>query len=101
VLSAAATPFISSAIRDHFSKEHPMNPIIAAFDRTSRSLRRTARSLTSRVTRKASLKLVLTISLPPFVKLAIDYKVDLSKPENRLPKPANDNRPRRSRNHTA
>ncbi len=48
-----------------------------------------------------TINLAITISLPPFVKLAIDYKADLSKPENRLPKPANDNKPGRSRKRTA
>jgi hypothetical protein len=33
--------------------------------------------------------------------LAIDYKADLSKPENRLPKLANDDKPRRSRKRIA
>ena len=80
-----------------------MDTFTAAIVRTSRSVRRAATNLMSRFTRKASIKLAITItiSLPPFVKLAIDYKADLSKPENRLPKPANDNRPRRSRKRTA
>ena len=78
-----------------------MNTFTAAIVRTSRSIRRAATNLINRFTRKASINLVITISLPPFVKLAIDYKADLSKPENRLPKPANDNRPRRSRKRTA
>jgi hypothetical protein len=46
---------------------------------------------------KASLNVALTISLPPFVKLAVDYKADLSKPENRIPAPANENKPPRRR----
>ena len=75
-----------------------MNTFTAAIVRTSRSIRRAATNL---ITRKASINLAITISLPPFVKLAIDYKADLSKPENRLPKPANDNKPRRSRKRTA
>jgi hypothetical protein len=75
-----------------------MNTFTAAIDR---SIRGAASSLIGRFTHKASIKLAVTISLPPFVKLAIDYKADLSKPENRLPKPANDNKPRRSRKRTA
>jgi hypothetical protein len=78
-----------------------MNTFTAAIVRTSRSVRRAATNLITRFTRKASINLAITISLPPFVKLAIDYKADLSKPENRLPKPANDNKPRRSRKRTA
>jgi hypothetical protein len=72
-----------------------MNSITAAFIRTSRSIRRATTNLLNRLTRKASLKLAVTVSLPPFVKFAIDYKADLSKPEIGIPKPANDN-PRRS-----
>jgi hypothetical protein len=95
--SIPAAPFVRSAIRaNHLSQEHLfMNSISAFFTRTSRSIRRATINLLVRLTRKASLKLALTISLPPFVKLAIDYKADLSKPENRVPKPANDNKPRR------
>jgi hypothetical protein len=78
-----------------------INTFTAAIVRTSRSIRRAATNLITRFTRKASINLAITISLPPFVKLAIDYKADLSKPENRLPKPANDNKPRRSRKRTA
>ena len=73
-----------------------MNSITAAFIRTSRSIRRATNNLLNRLTRKASLKLSVTVSLPPFMKFAIDYTADLSKPENRLPKPANNNKPRRS-----
>ena len=72
-----------------------MKSISASVTRTSRSIRRATKNLFVRLTRKASLKLALTISLPPFVKLAIDYKADPSKPENAVPKPANDNKPRR------
>ncbi len=78
-----------------------MNMFTAAIVRTSRSIRRAATNLISRLTRQASINLAITISLPPFVKLAIDYKADLSKPENRRPKSANDNKPRRSRKRTA
>ncbi len=65
-----------------------MNSITAVFIRTSRSIRRATNNLLNRLTRKASLKLSVTVSLPPFVKLAIDYTADLSRPENRPPKPA-------------
>jgi hypothetical protein len=78
-----------------------MKPIIAAIVRTSRNLRRAACKLLTRLTRKASIKLTFTVSLPPFLKPAIDYKIDLSKPENHLPKPANDNKPRRARKRPA
>ena len=72
-----------------------MNAITAAFIGTSRSIRRATANLLDRLSRKASLKLAVTVSLPPFVKFAIDYKADLAKPETRIPKPAND-KPRRS-----
>jgi hypothetical protein len=73
-----------------------MNSITAVFIRTSRSIRRATNNLLNRFTRKASLKLSVTVSLPPFVKFAIDYTADLSRPENRLPKPAETKKPRRS-----
>jgi hypothetical protein len=73
---------VRSAIRAiHLSQEHLMNSITAAFIRTSRSIRRATTNLLNRLTRKASLKLAVTVSLPPFVKFAIDYKAGLSKPE--------------------
>ena len=58
-----------------------MNSITAVFIRTSRSIRRATNNLLNRLTRKASLKLSVTVSLPPFVKFAIDYTADLSRPE--------------------
>ena len=67
-----------------------MNAITAAFIRTSRSIRRATTNLLNRLTRKASLKLAVTVSLPPFVKFAIDYKADLSKPKNRIAEPADE-----------
>jgi len=72
-----------------------MNSITAVFIRTSRSIRRASNNLLNRLTHKASLKLSVTVSLP-FVKFAIDYTADLSEPENRLPKPAETKKPRRS-----
>ena len=73
----------------------------SALSRTARSIRRAINRITNRLTRKAKIKLDLTLSFPPFVKFALDYTADLSKPANRLPKPANDNKPRRSRKRTA
>ncbi len=78
-----------------------MTTLISALSRTARSFRRAINRIANRLTRKAKIKLGLTLSFPPFVKFALDYTADLSKPENRLPQPANDNKPRRSRKRTA
>jgi hypothetical protein len=73
-----------------------MNPITAVFVRTSRSIRRAVISVLDRLTRKASLKLAVSVSLPPFLKFSLDYRADLSKPEKRVQRSANDNNRRRS-----
>lgn len=78
-----------------------MTTILNILARTSRSIRRTARHLAARITRKASIKLALTISIPPFVKASLNYDADLSKPENRLPKAANDIHARKTRKRPA
>ncbi len=47
--------------------------------------RRTGRSTTRlirRLTRKAEIKLGLTVSIPPFVKLVADYKADIGDAAN-------------------
>ena len=67
-----------------------MNPLISALTRTARSLRRSFKRIAQRLTRKAKIKLGLTFSLPPFVKVVFDYQADLGEP-------ANDNRRRKPR----
>ena len=71
-----------------------MNPLISAITRTARSLRRSFHRIVQRLTRKAKIKLGLTVSLPPFVKVVFDYQADLGEP-------ANDNRTGRKPRHTA
>lgn len=71
-----------------------MHPLISALTRTARSLRNSARRIASRLTRKAKIKLGITVSVPPFLKVAFDYQADIGEA-------ANDNRPRRSRKHPA
>ena len=56
-----------------------MNRLVTTIDRTSRGIRASIRSIANRLTRKARIKVSLTISLPPFVKLALDYSADLSR----------------------
>ncbi len=65
----------------------------AMFNKTASLSRRVARGfrrLFARLTRKASFVLAFTIAVPPFFKLAITYKSDVSEP-------ANDNRQGRKR----
>ncbi len=71
-----------------------MNTSISALTRTVRGIRRATHHLIARLTRKASIKLTVTVSLPPFVKIAFDYKADIGAA-------ANDNQPRRHPRHTA
>ena len=92
---AEAAQFSVSAIAS-LQKETIVNTAISAITRTSRSIRHAVNRIARRLTRKASISLGITVSVPPFVKLALSYKADLSKPGNRIPKPANDNKPRRS-----
>ena len=70
------------------------NVTLPAITRTARSLRRSFNRIAQRLTRKAKIKLGLTFSLPPFVKLVFDYQADLGEP-------ANDNRTGRKPRHTA
>jgi hypothetical protein len=65
-----------------------MNTANLAITRTSSSIRRAVNRIARRLTRKASIKLGITVSVPPVVKLVFDYKADIGEP-------ANDNRPRR------
>jgi hypothetical protein len=71
-----------------------MNAAISAITRTSRSLERAVTRIARPLTRKAKIKLGITISVPPFLKIAFDYTADLGEP-------ANDNRPDRQPRRTA
>jgi hypothetical protein len=64
-----------------------MTTFILALTRTVRRIRRSAKRLSQRLTRNAEIKLGITVSLPPFLKFAFDYKADIGEP-------ANDNTPR-------
>jgi len=90
----AAAPSIVSAIATDIAEGDIMNPLISAITRTARSLRRSFHRIVQRLTRKAKIKLGLTFSLPPFVKIVFDYQADLGEA-------ANDNRPNRRPRHTA
>ena len=59
-----------------------MTPFIAALSRTARSTRRAANRISRRFTRKAEIKLGITVSLPSFLKLAFDYKADIGDAAN-------------------
>jgi hypothetical protein len=90
----AAAPSIVSAIATDIAEGDIMNPLISAITRTARSLRRSVHRIAQRLTRKAKIRLGLTFSLPPFVKVVFDYQADLGEP-------ANDNRTGRKPRHTA
>ena len=55
----------------------------------TRGIRRSMHRLVARLTRRATIKLVITASLPPFLKIVFDYEVKAP--------PANDNRRHRRR----
>ena len=71
-----------------------MNTAISAITRTSRSIRRTVHRIARRLTRKASIDLGITVSVPPFLKFVLSYKADIGQA-------ANDNRHRRKPGQTA
>lgn len=54
-----------------------MNTLITAIAHTAHRIRHRASRVIARLTRKASIKLAVTISLPPFLKIAFDYKADI------------------------
>ena len=70
-----------------------MKTAISAITRTSRSVRGALNRIARRLTCKASIKLGITVSVPPFVKFVFDHKADIGEP-------ANDNRRRRNRRQT-
>lgn len=59
-----------------------MNTTISALSRTARSVRRAVHQLITALTRKAALNIHLTVSLPPFVKAAFDYKAEINSAAN-------------------
>jgi hypothetical protein len=59
-----------------------MTTFISALTRTVRRIRRSAKRLSRRLTRKAEIKFGITVSLPPFLKFALDYKADIGEPAN-------------------
>ena len=59
-----------------------MNTAIRAITRASRSIRRTFNPIARRLTRKASIKLGITVSVPPFLKFVFDYKADIGDAAN-------------------
>lgn len=58
------------------------------------AIARTLHRIIHRLSRKARIKLGITVSLPPFLKIALDYQADIGEA-------ANDNRPRRGRKRPA
>jgi hypothetical protein len=78
---AAAAQFSVSAIAS-LQRETIMNTAISAITRTSRSIRRTVNRIARRLTRKASIKLGITVSVPPFLKFVLAYKADIGEAAN-------------------
>ena len=71
-----------------------MKAAISAITRAARAICRATIHIARRLTRKATIAFTVTIALPPFLKIIIDYKAHLEEA-------ANDNRPRRRPRHTA
>jgi hypothetical protein len=63
-----------------------MNTVISAITQTSRSIRRTVNRIARRLTRKASIKLDITVSVPPFLKFVLAYKADIGEGSRRKPR---------------
>ena len=71
-----------------------MNTAHSTLARTGGSLRRAISHIACRLTRKASISIGVTVSAPPFLRLALDYKADIGKA-------ANDNKRRRKPRQSA
>ena len=57
-----------------------MTTFISALTRTVLRIRRNAKRLSRRLTRKAEIKLGITVSLPPFLTFAFVYEADVGEP---------------------
>jgi hypothetical protein len=79
---AAAAPSHVSAIATIPAGDDIMAPFIVALSRTAHSIRQAADRIGRRFTRKAEIKLSITMSLPPFIKFAFDYKADIGEAAN-------------------
>lgn len=71
-----------------------MNTAISALTRTAHDIRRAITRLATRLTRRAEIKVRISFSVPPFLKLVVDYKADLREA-------ANDNKPGIRPRHSA
>jgi len=54
-----------------------MNTAISALIRSAHSICRAVSRLVTRLTRRAEIKVRISVSVPPFIKLVVDYKADL------------------------
>ena len=54
-----------------------MNTAISALIRSAHSICRAVGRLVTRLTRRAELKVSISVSVPPFLKLVVEYNADL------------------------
>ena len=59
-----------------------MDTAISALTRIARNIRRGITRLARRLTRRADIKVRISISVPPFLQLVVDYKADLREAAN-------------------
>ena len=59
-----------------------MNTAISALTRIARNIRRGITRLARRLTRRADIKVRISVSVPPFLQLVVDYKADLREAAN-------------------
>jgi len=71
-----------------------MNTAISVLTRVARNIRRAITRLARRLTHRAQVKVRISVSVPPFLKLVVDYKADLREA-------ANDNKPGIRPRHSA
>jgi len=71
-----------------------MNTAISALTRTAHDIRLAITRLATRLARRAEIKVRISFSVPPFLKLVVDYKADLRQA-------ANDNKPGIRPRHSA
>ena len=84
VPAAAAAQFSVSAIAS-LQKETLLDTALTALTHISFELRRTIARIARRLTRKANITLGITVSVPPFLKVVLSYKADISAAANDNP----------------
>ena len=71
-----------SAIATAIADRKLMNTAISALTRIARNIRRAITRLVTRLTRRGKVKVSISVSVPPILKLVFDYRADLRAASN-------------------